>query len=98
VLDCPGFFTDFGEWTGVPLAMLLEEAGVKPEATEVTFFAIDGYNQTQTLEHIDKYGVFLAYIVNGVILPPEHGYPLRVVDKGSAGSAWVKWVDRIIVE
>ena len=98
VINCPGFFLDIAEWTGVPLTTILEEAGVKAEASKVTFIALDGYKQISTLEHVDKYGVFLAYIVNGETLPREHGYPLRVVDSGSVGYAWVKWLGEIKVE
>ena len=98
VIDCPGYFLDVAEWTGVPLTTLLEEAGTKSEASQATFYAIDGYQQTLSLEHVDKYDVFLAYRVNGQTLPPEHGFPLRVVDNGSIGSAWVKWLQKIKVE
>lgn len=98
VINCPGFFVDVGEWTGVPVRTLLDEAAVKPGATQLTFHALDGYTQSLSLEHIDKFDVFLAYIVNGQTLPREHGYPLRVVDNGSAGYAWIKWVENIEVE
>jgi DMSO/TMAO reductase YedYZ molybdopterin-dependent catalytic subunit len=98
LLECPGFFQDIGEWTGVPLDTLLAEAGVTSEATQVVFYAVDEYHVTLSLEHITEFGVFLAYLVNGVTLPPEHGYPLRVVDKGSAGANWIKWLVRIEVK
>jgi DMSO/TMAO reductase YedYZ molybdopterin-dependent catalytic subunit len=98
VIDCPGYFLDIAEWTGVPLSTILAEAGIKPHATKLTFYSLDGYKQTLTLEHVSKYGIFLAYIVNEETLPREHGYPLRVVDNGSTGSAWVKWVETITVE
>jgi len=76
----------------------LEEAGIKPGASQVKFYAVDGYRQTLSLEHVKKHGVFLAYEVYGQTLPPEHGYPLRLVDKGSYGSSWIKWLERIEVE
>ena len=98
IINCPGFFVDIGEWTGVPVRTLLDEAGVRSSATQLIFHALDGYTQVLSLEHIDKFEVFLAYIVNGQILPLEHGYPLRVVDKGSDGSTWIKWVNNITVE
>ena len=97
-LNCPGYFVDVAEWTGVPLATLLAEAGVNPGATELVFSSVDGYRQTLSLEHINRHGVFLAYEVNGQTLPPEHGYPLRIVDRGSAGHAWVKWLEAIEVK
>jgi DMSO/TMAO reductase YedYZ molybdopterin-dependent catalytic subunit len=98
IINCPGFFVDIGEWTGVPVRTLLDEAGLSSNATQLVFHAMDGYTQSLSLEHVDKYEVFLAYIVNGQTLPLEHGYPLRVVDNGSDGSAWIKWVENIVVE
>lgn len=97
VINCPGYFVDIAEWTGVPLNTILTEAGLQPGATQVTFYSLDGYQATLPLEHINKYEVFLAYKVNGETLPKEHGYPLRVVDSGSDGYAWVKWLERIEV-
>jgi DMSO/TMAO reductase YedYZ molybdopterin-dependent catalytic subunit len=61
-------------------------------------YAIDGYHKTLSLEHLNEYGTFLAYKVNGVTLPKEHGYLLRLVDKGSAGASWVKWLEGIEVK
>ena len=98
VLECPGFFRDTAEWTGVPLKALLDEAGLLSGSVYVVFSAVDGYRQKVTLEHVGEFDVFLAYKVNGQVLPPEHGYPLRVVDKGTIGSKWVKWLESITIE
>ena len=97
LLICPGVFADNAEWTGVPVSTILEEANIKPEASEVTFYAIDGYRVVKPLEVVQQEGVFLAHTVNGEILPAEHGYPLRLVVKGEYGSNWIKWVERIEV-
>jgi len=98
LLICPGFFVDNAEWTGVPVATLLAEAGIKPEATDVTFHDLGGgYRKTLPLEVALQDGVFLAHMVNGQVLPAEHGYPLRLVAQGRYGSDWVKWVSRIAV-
>jgi DMSO/TMAO reductase YedYZ molybdopterin-dependent catalytic subunit len=97
VVECPGFFRDIAEWTGVSLNTILAEAGITSGASQVALSAVDGYRQELSLEHVDEYGVFLAYKVNGQTLPPEHGFPLRVVDKGSLGAKWVKWLANIEV-
>jgi sulfane dehydrogenase subunit SoxC len=97
LLICPGFFADNAEWTGVPVMTLLNEAGIKPEATGVTIYGIDGYFTSLSLDIMRRDGVFLAHTVNGLVLPYEHGYPLRLVVKGNYGRDWVKWVDRIEV-
>jgi DMSO/TMAO reductase YedYZ molybdopterin-dependent catalytic subunit len=97
LLICPTVFADNAEWTGVPLSTLLSEVGVKSNAQELRFSAIDGYTTTLSLEHAMEEGVFLAYEVNGKILPVAHGYPLRVVVRGQYGFEWVKWLTRIEV-
>ncbi|MFC1846637.1 molybdopterin-dependent oxidoreductase [Chloroflexota bacterium] len=97
LLICPGFFVDNAQWTGVPLATLLAEAGLKAEATEITFYAMDNYKRTLSLEVVNRDGVFLAYKVNGEILPLDHGYPLRLVVSKIFGNEWVKWINRIVV-
>ena len=96
LLVCPGYFTDNAEWTGVPVTTLLNEAGVKTEATKVIFHAIGTeYRVELPLNVVRQDGVFLAHTVNRQILPEEHGYPLRLVVKGNYGYDWIKWLDRI---
>jgi DMSO/TMAO reductase YedYZ molybdopterin-dependent catalytic subunit len=97
LLICTFTFADNAEWTGVPLSTILDEAGIKPGARKVTFYAVDGFNISLPLETARQEGVFLAYDVNGQTLPPEHGFPLRLVVKGMFGTYWVKWLDRIEV-
>ena len=111
LLICPGFFADNAEWTGIPVTIILEDAGIKPEATEVVFKAIEGptlneytgevntvYSRSLPLEDImGNDGIYLANTVNGQTLPLEHGYPLRVVAKGIYGGYWVKWLEVIEV-
>jgi DMSO/TMAO reductase YedYZ molybdopterin-dependent catalytic subunit len=97
LLICYNFFADNAEWTGVPVKTLLDEAEVKPEATKVIFYGMDGYQSSISLETAQESGVFLAHTVNGQILPLEHGYPLRLVVEHDFGSEWVKWVSHIEV-
>lgn len=97
LLICPGFFWDNAQWTGTPLAPLLEEAGLREGAKNVRFYALDGYQSGLSLEEALAEGVFLAYQVNGETLPPEHGFPLRLVARGQYGGRWVKWLERIEV-
>ena len=97
LLNCPGVFTDNAEWTGVLVSTILAEAGVQPEAKDVSFYS-GSYQVTLSLEEVESEGFFLAHTVDGQILPTEHGYPLRLVAQGHPGSDWVKWVDCIEVE
>jgi len=96
LLVCPGFFTDNAEWTGVPVTTLLAEAGIRPEASEVTFHALGSeYKVVLPLDVVQQDDVFLAHTVNGQVLPAKHGYPLRLVVKGNYGYDWIKWLNRI---
>lgn len=105
LLICPGVFQDNAEWTGVPVWRLLEDAGVRAEATEVVFHAVTSpasvfsYTATFPLDEIaENDSIFLAHTVNGETLPLEHGYPLRLVAEDRMGYDWVKWVERLVVE
>jgi DMSO/TMAO reductase YedYZ molybdopterin-dependent catalytic subunit len=92
------------EWTGVPLARVLGEAGVSAEATEVVFTGADhgteqgveqDYQRGLSLDEASRDEVLLAYAMNGAELPPQHGYPLRLVVPGWYGMAQVKWLREI---
>jgi sulfane dehydrogenase subunit SoxC len=94
------------EWTGTPLAPLLEEAGVLPGAVEVVFTGLDrgvqgevehDYARSLPLEEALRDEVLLAYAVNGQPLPPQHGFPLRLVVPGWYGMTHVKWLRSIDV-
>ncbi|HYM64247.1 MAG TPA: molybdopterin-dependent oxidoreductase, partial [Gaiellaceae bacterium] len=75
------------EWTGTPLAPLLEEAGVLAEAIEVVFTGLDRgiqgdveqlYARSLPVADALREEVLLAYSINGQDLPPQHGFPLRL--------------------
>jgi DMSO/TMAO reductase YedYZ molybdopterin-dependent catalytic subunit len=94
------------EWTGTPLAPLLAEAGVLPGAVEVVFTGLDrgvqgdvehDYARSLPLEEALRDEVLLAYAVNGQPLPPQHGFPLRLVVPGWYGMTHVKWLRSIEV-
>ena len=95
LLICPGVFVDNAVWTGVSLKILLDQAGVKPEASLVVFYGEDGYVNTIHYADVKADNVFLAYWVNGQALPAKNGYPIRAVMVGQFGSLWVKWVNHI---
>jgi DMSO/TMAO reductase YedYZ molybdopterin-dependent catalytic subunit len=96
LLICPGLFADNAEWTGVPVATILAQAGLKQEGYGIiTFYESGQYKKSFYLKDLQGDGVFLAYMVDGQVLPKEHGFPLRLVVKGQWGNNWVKWVDRI---
>jgi DMSO/TMAO reductase YedYZ molybdopterin-dependent catalytic subunit len=92
------------EWGGVPLRGLLEEAGVGSGAIEALFTGRDrgvegGVPQVyaRSLPLADALGesVLVAFEMNGEPIPPQHGYPLRLVVPGWYGMTNVKWLERI---
>jgi DMSO/TMAO reductase YedYZ molybdopterin-dependent catalytic subunit len=93
-------------WRGTPVAGLLAEAGVRDGAVEVLFTGLDrgveggeeqAYARSLPLAEVLIGDAILAYEVNGVPLPPQHGYPLRLVVPGWYGMTSVKWLARISV-
>jgi len=94
------------EWTGTALRGVLEEAGVLPDAVEVVFAGLDhgveggveqDYQRALPMAEALDDDVLLVYEVNGVTLPPQHGFPLRLVVPGWYGMGNVKWLARITV-
>lgn len=92
------------EWTGTPLRTILEEAGLRHEATEIVFTGLDRgvegdqvqyYQRSLSVSEASREEVLLAYEMNGAPLQPQHGYPLRLVVPGWYGMASVKWIDRM---
>jgi sulfane dehydrogenase subunit SoxC len=87
------------EWTGVPLAELLKLANIKDKAVEVMPVGLDsppGGRPIPVAKAMEE-DTILAYIMNGRVLPPDHGFPLRAIVPGWIGAASIKWVSKIIV-
>ena len=88
--------TSTSEWTGVSLATILHEVGVKPEASWVLAEGSDAAALTRSvpLDSMLKEGL-LCYAQNGEPLRPEQGYPLRLLMPGWEGNTCVKWLRRL---
>jgi sulfane dehydrogenase subunit SoxC len=90
--------TSCSEWTGVPLALLLREAGVQRGAAWIVAEGADASGNEHSIplaKALDD--ILVAYGQNGEALRPENGYPLRLIVPGWEGSANVKWLRRIKV-
>lgn len=87
------------EYTGVPLKVLLDDCGADlKNARFVLAEGNDGSSMTRTISMeaaLDD--VLVAWGMNGEMLRPENGYPLRLVVPGVQGVSWVKWLRRIEV-
>ncbi|MDP5346698.1 MAG: sulfite dehydrogenase [Paracoccaceae bacterium] len=86
------------EYTGVPLRLLLEEAGVQTAGKWVYAEGHDASSNGRSIpleKALDD--VMVAFFANGEALRKEHGYPVRLVVPGWEGNMWVKWLRRISV-
>jgi DMSO/TMAO reductase YedYZ molybdopterin-dependent catalytic subunit len=97
------------EWTGIPLSILLDRAGMKSTAREIILEGADRgkledsksprgeINFARSIPIEKANDVLLAYKMNDVDLPPEHGFPVRAIVPGWYAVASIKWLQRIIV-
>ncbi len=99
-------------WKGVPLADLLDRAGVSDNAVEVVFHGADTgeeeedgvvystelpYSRSLPVATARQPEMLLAYEMNGEPLTPDHGFPVRLLVPRWYGMASVKWLSRIDV-
>ena len=101
LLICPGVFAYHARWEGVSVAKLLEMAQTSPDVTHVSFSGPKGRGEKTErfpIEDIRTGKVFLAYRVNGKVLPEKHGYPLRLVAEDYYGGVWVKYVYKVTAD
>jgi DMSO/TMAO reductase YedYZ molybdopterin-dependent catalytic subunit len=82
-------------WEGVLIDDLLKDAGVQGDAVIAIFHAVDGYTSSLPIDFLREKQILLAYKMNGVVLPPERGFPFQVVAEAKWGYKWVKWVNQI---
>jgi DMSO/TMAO reductase YedYZ molybdopterin-dependent catalytic subunit len=94
------------EWTGTSLGPILAEAAVEVPDAHVVFTGLDRgvqgeieqlYERSLPLAEAQRDEVLLAYAINGQPLPPQHGFPLRLIVPGWYGMAHVKWLRSITV-
>ncbi len=87
-----GYSIGTAEWAGVKVNYLLDEAGVDPKAFDLVLRGADDYSDSFPLSRALEDDVLLAVKMNGVPLPPDHGYPARVIVPGIYGMKNVKWL------
>jgi sulfane dehydrogenase subunit SoxC len=86
------------EWTGVRLAILLEEAGVDPKSRWVLAEGADAAGMSRSIpiaKAMDD--AILALYQNGERIRPSNGYPIRLLLPGYEGNMNVKWLRRLKV-
>jgi DMSO/TMAO reductase YedYZ molybdopterin-dependent catalytic subunit len=96
-LTCEEGWSAIAQWTGVPLSLVLNNAGILPSARFVNFYTYDGW-----MDSIDMLDAFhpqtiLAYGMNGRDLPVPHGAPVRLRVETQIGYKSLKFLQRIVV-
>jgi len=87
------------EWTGVPLRLLLEEAGIEPGGEWLVAEGADACKMSRSVPRFKAMeDALVAFGQNGEALRPEQGYPLRLLVPGWEGNINVKWLRRIKVQ
>jgi len=92
-VDRPGYLVQQGNWTGVSLALLLDQAGVSPEAIKIAFYAKDGYSTDLDLETAKRADIILAYEKDGLPLNEV----LRLVVPYKWGYKWLGLLSDIVL-
>ena len=92
-VDWPDQVLMSGNWTGVKLKLLLERAGISPQAMKVGFFATDNFSTDLTLETAMREDIIIAYEFNGIPLGEE----VRLVVPGKWGYKWIHHIETIIL-
>lgn len=85
-------------YTGVPLRLILAEAGIKTAGKWLLAEGADASGLTRSIpmeKALDD--CLIAFKMNGEALRPENGYPLRLVVPGWEGVTWIKWLRRLEV-
>jgi sulfoxide reductase catalytic subunit YedY len=70
---------------------------VRDDYETVRVVGLDGYTGMFSKEEVEEHLIFLALKVNGVTLPREHGFPIRVVAEDILEGKWVKWIDYMVI-
>lgn len=94
---CEEGWSAIGQWTGVPLSLVLEAAGILPSARFVEFHSYDDWADSIDLLDALHPQTILAYGMNGQDLPIQHGAPVRLRVERQMGYKSMKYLKRIVV-
>ncbi len=87
-----GHLMSTGLFAGVPLADVLERAGVRPSVTTVVFRAAGGYSESHPIDRALDPATLVVIGLNRHELPRAHGYPARLLTVGTYGMKNPKWL------
>jgi DMSO/TMAO reductase YedYZ molybdopterin-dependent catalytic subunit len=94
---CEQGWSAIAEWTGVPLSVVLNAAGIQPHARYVFFNCVDGWWDSLDMADAFHPQTLLAYGMNGRDLPVPHGAPVRLRVERQIGYKNLKYISSITV-
>ncbi len=94
---CEEGWSAIAEWTGVPLRLLLESAGISHQARFVYSYCFDGKDDSIDMFDALHPQTIVAYGINGRPLPIAHGAPVRLRVETQVGYKSRKFLQRILV-
>jgi DMSO/TMAO reductase YedYZ molybdopterin-dependent catalytic subunit len=94
-LDCVEGWSVKILWQGLLVKDLLAEANPLLDAKVVIFHAYDGYTTSFPIDYIMDNDILIAYMMNGVTIPPVRGFPFELVAESKWGYKWIKWITEI---
>jgi DMSO/TMAO reductase YedYZ molybdopterin-dependent catalytic subunit len=94
---CEEGWSAIARWTGVPLGVVLDAAGILPAARYVKSHSLDDFENSIDLVDAFHPQTMLAYAMNGSDLPVRHGAPLRLRVERQLGYKGLKYLQRLIV-
>lgn len=94
---CEEGWSAIGQWTGVPLSLVLDAVGILPSARFVTYHSFDKWEDSIDMIDALHPQTILAYGMNGRALPIQHGAPLRLRVERQLGYKSMKFLSRIVV-
>jgi DMSO/TMAO reductase YedYZ molybdopterin-dependent catalytic subunit len=98
--DCVEGWSAIAKWHGVPLKLLLDQAGLRQDARYIVFHCADDYGPVRYYESIDLIDAFhpqtiLAWGMNDHLLPVPNGAPLRLRVERQLGYKHAKYIERV---
>lgn len=94
---CEQGWSAIAEWTGVPLSVVLDAVGIRPEAKYVVFFSVDDWWDSLDMADAWHPQTLLAYGMNGGNVPVAHGAPVRLRVERQLGYKSLKYLAQITV-
>ena len=94
---CEEGWTAIGQWTGVPLSLVLDAAGILPTARFAVLYSYDDWVDSIDLLDALHPQTILAYGMNGRDLPIQHGAPVRLRVERQMGYKSMKYLKRIVL-